>query len=213
MFQEGNMQFQNIQTIGTSIRDPYYDVHYARYGLKYSRTNAYLNPGVYGTLLADEKPSYGDYSALLAPLSAGIVSEIDFSKSYLDKNLDPVAGLFTQKTFFGKASIESLLADMSLRYDMMNKNITALDYQICYLDSEIMQLPPFQMGLFKDFDRTKTALEGKLMDLESEKMREKTTAWKDINRVKSDLMECLGEYASAQGSKTFLNTAQGDQNY
>ena len=209
------MQFQTIQSIGTSIRDPYYDVHYARYGPKYSHTNAYLNPGVYGAgaLLANEKPSYGDYNALLAPLCAGMVSGIDFSKSYLDKNLDPVAGLFTQKTFFGKARIEDLLADMSVRYDMMNRNLTALDYQICYLDSEIMQLPPFQIGISKDLDRIKTALEAKIIDLESEKMKNRIDSWRDICKAKSDLMECLGEYAAAQGSKAFLDTTQGGQNY
>ena len=204
------MQFQNALSTETHTayyrnRDPYTQLQ--KLGSKY------LNPGVYGTPSTYERGGGGAYYALLAPLSAGIVSGIDFNKPYLNKDLDMITGMFTERAFLETARIESLLGDMTLRYDLMNRNIKTLDYQICYVDSQIFQLPESQLGFFKDIDRTKLTLESTAMELEQQKLKEKTSAWKDISRLKSDLMECLKEYSAAQGSKAFLNTEQGGKNY
>jgi len=157
--------------------------------------------------------SYGDYNAFAGAFMRrhGLWNRLQ----QIIPGQEPGSSCRTihSKDLFGKARIEDLLADMSVRYDMMNRNLTALDYQICYLDSEIMQLPPFQIGISKDLDRIKTALEAKIIDLESEKMKNRIDSWRDICKAKSDLMECLGEYTAAQGSKAFLDTTQGGQNY
>ena len=189
----------------------------ARYGHRgpgldppYSRT--YLAPqgyrvaGGYGTSLT------GSYCRFLAPLNAGMISEIDFSRPYLNKGLDPVTGMFSQKAFFDKARIEDLLTDMCLRYDLMTRHIATLDDQVCGVNSEIMQLPDIQIGLWKDVDKVRTALEARAMDLEQEKMREEVTAWKDIIGLKTDLDETLRNYSTAGASSAFLTMGQGGNN-
>ena len=204
------MQFQNTFSRNTHLA---YYRDKDRYTQIQRRGNEYLNPGVYGAPSAYERGGGGAYDVLLAPLSAGIVSEIDFNKPYLNKDLDMITGMFTEKAFFETARIESFLDDMTLRYDLMHRNIKTLDYQICYVHSQIFQLPYAQLGLFKDLDRTRLTLETTAMELEQQKLKEKTSAWKDISKLKSDLMECLQEYSAAQGSKAFLNTEQGGENY
>lgn len=190
--------------------------HYnARYNPMYARQSPYLNRCAYvipvGYRKVGREPENASY--LLAPLSTGIVSEIDFSRPYLNKDMDPVTGLFESKTFFGKARIESVLNEMGTRYKLMNENLRGLDYQICEADSMIDRLPPHAPGMSKDLDRTRTALEDSVRRLEQEKMREKVTAWKDISRLKSDLHDVMEQYTSAQASGAFLSDYKGGQNY
>lgn len=184
----------------------------ARYGRAYAPSQGYLSGKEVCPLASSGTATTGSYGAFLAPLSAGIVSDMDFSRSYLDTNLDPVVGMFAGKAAFDKAGVEGTLADMGLRYYLMNQNITGLDCQICRTYSEILQLPDFRMGWNKDLDRIRTTLEAKITDLEQEKMRERVTAWRDINRARTDLMERLQEYAATQASQTFLGP-RGDQNH
>jgi hypothetical protein len=102
---------------------------------------------------------------------------------------------------------------MTSRYEMMNRAILTLDYQICAVDSEIMQLPYFQIGLNKDLDRIRTTLEAKAMDFEQQKMEERVASWKDITRLKTDLLEVLKDYVATQASSSFLNSAGGEKHY
>ena len=155
----------------------------------------------------------GSVDAIFAPLLEKMVSYIDFSTPYLNKDLDPITGMFSQKTHFGRAVIEDVIADMALRYEMMNRAILTLDYQICAVDSEIMQLPYFQIGVNKDLDRLKTTLEAKTMDFEQQKMEERVSSWKDITRLKTDLFEVLKDHAGTQASSAFLNGAGGEKHY
>ena len=197
------MQFQNptaLDTIGHN-----YNV---KYNPLYGLTSPYLTSRTYAA--ATSRASYGH---LFAPLAAGMISDIDFTRPYLNKDLDPITGMFAHKSLFSKARIEGLVADMAVRYDMMRRNITALDYKVCEVDSRLMQLPPFQIEWGKDLDRTRTALEQTVIDLEREKMRERTTAWRDINRVRSELMESLAEYSGAHGAAAFLDSYGGGLDY
>ncbi|MBI3987778.1 MAG: hypothetical protein HY343_12705 [Lentisphaerae bacterium] len=151
--------------------------------------------------------------AIFAPLLESMVGYIDFSRQYLNKDLDPITGMFKEKAHFGRAVIEDVMADMALRYKMMNRAILTLDYQICAVDSEIMQLPYFQIGFNKDLDRLKTTLEAKTMDFEQQKMEERVAGWKDITRLKTDLMEVLKDYVATQASSLFLNNTGGGKHY
>jgi hypothetical protein len=151
--------------------------------------------------------------AIFAPLLESMVGYIDFSNPYLNKDLDPITGMFKEKAHFGRAVIEDVIADMTLRYEMMNRAILTLDYQICAVDSEIMQLPYFQIGLNKDLDRIRTTLEAKAMDFEQQKMEERVASWKDITRLKTDLLEVLKDYVATQASSSFLNSAEGGKHY
>ena len=157
--------------------------------------------------------SYLATSPLFAPLLDSMVGYIDFSPVGQPENRDPIVGMFREKTHFGRAVIEDVLTDMSTRYDMMNRAVQTLDYQICAVDSAILQLPYFQAGIDKDLDKLKMTLEAKAMDFEQQKMEERVDGWKDITRLKTDLFEVLKEYAGNQASSSFLNTDGGGTHY
>ena len=152
-------------------------------------------------------------ASLFAPLLGKIVADVDFSRSYLNKGLDPISGMFHEKAHFGRSVIEDVVTDMALRYEMMNRAITTLENQICAVDSEVMQLPYFQLGFNKDLDRLKTTLEAKAMDFEQQKLEERVSGWKDITRLKTDLFEVLKDYVATQASSSFLNATGGEKHY
>ncbi|MCG2661322.1 MAG: hypothetical protein L6437_13880 [Kiritimatiellae bacterium] len=151
--------------------------------------------------------------AIFAPLLESMVGYIDFSRPYLNKDLDPITGMFKEKAHFGRAVIEDVITDMALRYKMMNRAILTLDYQICAVDSEIMELPNFQIGFSKDLDKLKTALEKTVMDMDQQKHEERIAGWKDITRLKTDLLEVLKDYVATQASASFLNNTGGGKHY
>ncbi|OVE73914.1 hypothetical protein BVX94_02240 [bacterium B17] len=184
-----------------------------RYNPMYAAQSTYLHRAAYIMPTGYKTTPKQAENALLAPLCDSMVSEIDFKPPYLNKDMDPITGLFDGKALFGKTRIQSFLHDMDHRYKLMNDNIRTLDYKICEIDSMIEQLAPHGFGLSKDMDRTRTSLESEVISLEAQKMREKTTAWKDVNRIKSDLLDGLQEYSSAQNSGSFLNNNQGDENH
>lgn len=163
--------------------------------------------------LNDQTSLLGHETPFLAPLCEKMLSGIDFSDSYLSKGIDEVGRLFEEKSFFGKARIESILGDMSERYSLLQNNVSTLDYQICRVDSLVMQLPIFALGLSKDLDKIRTSLESEVMGIEQLKMKEQTSCWKDVSRLKSDLLEAINEHSSAQTSEFFLNKPEGGQNY
>ena len=187
--------------------------YYARYSVSDRPARAHLNPGVYGVKVTyRHEPAQELGDPLLAPLCSGLVSQIDLSQSYLDRTLDPVAAMVAQRTTLGKARIESVVDDMRGRYDLMRRNLGALDHQICYLDSQVLQLPDFRIGLVKDLDKTRTALEAKVLDLEQEKMRQEVSAWKDISRLKEELFTSLDQYSGASASAHLVQSYAGESN-
>lgn len=197
------------QTSNPSIDIRYYNSYYFPV---YSLKGTYLWPKGYYAPLHYKRPVRAGYGALLAPLVAGIVERIDLGPSYLDKNLDPILGMFREKSQFAKAGIESALHEIWSRYDLMKNSIEQIDYAICKTDTKCMELPDFILGINKDWDRVRTSLEADVLRLESQKRDEQTVAWKDITRIKSDLFETLESYLTAQSSSSFLNY-QGGQNY
>jgi chorismate mutase len=190
------MQFTNpyhwLQSTQPDYRNEYYQTRRARLA-SYS-----LVPPITAT------PAVPEIDSLLAPLCAGIVGGIDLGASYLDPTPDPVARLFGERSHMDKARIQSVLDDMHCRYDIMQEHLHALDYEICRLDTRLMELPHLRLGAHKEIDKIKATLETRVLDLQLEKMRERVSAWRDISGVKSDLLEALGEYTAARGSNAFL---------
>ena len=171
------------------------------YRRSHGKSESYVIPG----------GEMGNATSIFAPLLEKMVGYIDFSKPYLNKDMDPITGMFKEKAHFGRAVIEDVIADMALRYEMMNRAILTLDYQICAVDSELMQIPYFQIGVNKDIDRLRTTLEAKAMDFEQQKMEERVASWKDITRLKTNLLEVLKDYVATQASASFLNPAGGEK--
>ena len=204
------MEFQNTTYVADLVKAAHYNRHYNPvYALRKCDlyTSGYVAcQGIQATL----RESYLG-SDVLAPISAKLVADIDFSQPYLNRDMDPVSGLFAGKTLFGKAGVENALCDIAARYKLMNDNIRGLDYQICAVDSRIDQLPTIGFGFSKDLDRTRVGLEDSVRRLEQEQMKERVSAWKDITRMKSDLMESLQQYTAGKASSSMLNT--GDQNH
>ena len=188
---------------------PWYQTDYGHYKPREQRYAA--SQPLYGKDSVTEQ-AQNEYLQL-PPLCADLVYGIDLGKSYLDKNLDPVAGLVLRRTSLEKARLENLLYDLNARYEMLNQNTEALDYQICAVHSEIMQLPDIRIGMFKDLDKIRTNLEAKAIDLEQEKMREKSIAWKDIHAVKTELLESISQYSTSGVSAALISTKGSDQNY
>ena len=198
------MQFTN-ELEWLRATQPYYRNQYAPYvGPRY-RYKALSPPIVNSGISPQEDRPY----APVSPLCGALLDEVDLTKSYLDRNIDPVVGLLSRRHQLEKARIEVVTDDLRRRYDIMDTNLKTLDYQICAVHSEIMQLPEMELGINKDLDRTRTSLEAKAMDLEQEKMREEQTGWKEMHALKVELLESLQRYATTGMSSNMLSDEEG----
>jgi len=52
-----------------------------------------------------------------------------------------------------------------------------------------------------------------VMDMDQQKHEERIAGWKDITRLKTDLLEVLKDYVATQASASFLNNTGGGKHY
>ena len=150
-------------------------------------------PATTGTYLsADPKYVYRylipekDLSSPYAP-----VQETTVNESGLDGLLEHRKELLHQK-------IGLLTVEIFRRYALEKDNLYGIDQDQCSFRTLIYQLGDHY------FDRRRIELEGRIIDLEQEKRREKTSTFRDIWFLKKELRETLLETLEERQKEAFF---------
>ena len=163
--------------------------------------SSYLNPPAasYSNFLSPEpSESYIDRSLLddhskPASLHEILTSEPQ-SSLFFSPAPDPLAEFMAVKKRFLASSIEDVLGLLDERRRLKEDNLYRIDYDSCIATSRLYQLDNWQIGLFPNVDKIKTAIHKELVAFEREKRMEEVGAWRDMARLRGELREIIGEY-------------------
>ena len=115
---------------------------------------------------------------------------------FLEQKLLPrtqitASGILNEKVILYKASLVQLVSLIYQRKYLEAKNAAEIDRDICKL-----RTLEHQLDLFKVYgpDKRRITLEGMISNLEREKRSGRVGCWRDIVKLKKDLMEALREY-------------------
>lgn len=134
-------------------------------------------------------------------------------ESYLstDYNIDPahneddILGSFLNSK---KESLvetgKSILDQIYDRIDLKYKNLYELDQRICRAGSIICQLDVFELGTNLIADKRKAIIERELIGFEREKRFEQVACWRDISRLKSQLVEIKQQLDSQKSREKLI---------
>lgn len=111
---------------------------------------------------------------------------------------DPAEGILGEKSDLAKMTVGSLVYQIVHREQIKQDNLTSILYQEVDIDGQIMRLQDMSPDYIGSAgDKLKASFEMELLRLQQQKRAEEIECWRDISRIKQNLMEQLGGYREA----------------
>jgi hypothetical protein len=107
---------------------------------------------------------------------------------------DPLERFMSARKRFLGHSVQDMLELVYERETLKYENILRMIYESAHIGSHLLELGDWQVGAFKDIDKTRSQLEKEIANLEKERRMEEVSCWRDITRLKSELRETLKEF-------------------
>lgn len=108
---------------------------------------------------------------------------------------DPARAILGEKTDLGRMSVGSLVYQIIERQQIKEENLARILNQEVEIDSQLMRLsatdPDYVGG---SIDRMQSGLSSELTRLEQQKRMEEVECWRDVSRLKEQLVEALSMY-------------------
>ena len=112
-----------------------------------------------------------------------------------NRNTDLLSSFLSDKLAIIEASIRQVMSHISEREQLRDQMLAEIDLQSAAAKSLLMRISPYEGAPFTIGDpRRRSSIEKELADLEGEKRRETTSAWKDIAALQKELRELQREY-------------------
>ena len=117
-------------------------------------------------------------------------------RSFLqNKDADLLSSFLSDKLAIIEASIRQVMSHIAEREQLRDQMLAEIDLQSAAAKSLLMRISPYEGAPFTIGDpRRRSSIEKELSDLEGEKRRETTSAWKDIAALQKELRELQREY-------------------
>jgi hypothetical protein len=136
-----------------------------------------------------------NYSFSLFPYQA--------SESYVNEGNLPIAGGLEEKlaskdpldSFLGSKkeslteSAKAIVGQIYERLSIRDLNFYEIDWRISRANSVIDTLDVFELGALEVVDKRKANFQKEIIDFEQEKRFERVACWRDVSRLKTELME------------------------
>lgn len=119
--------------------------------------------------------------------------------SYIGPGLDELLG---QRKEIIHSQIKLIASEIYQRYELKNDNLYKINLDQCTLKNLIYMIGD------EPLDRRRIELEGKILDLEQEKRREKAGYFRDILFLKKDLRESLIENIEEEQKAIFFTSKE-----
>ena len=132
--------------------------------------------------------------SILKKNSSEIATATD--RSFLqNKDADLLSSFLSDKLAIIEASIRQVMSHIAEREQLRDQMLAEIDLQSAAAKSLLMRISPYEGAPFTIGDpRRRSSIEKELSDLEGEKRRETTSAWKDIAALQKELRELQREY-------------------
>jgi len=137
--------------------------------------------------------------------------------SHIDALVEGVSGsqqtdplerfMSARKRFLGR-SVQDILGLIYERESIKYENDHRILYESAQVGSHLLNLGDWNIGTFKDIDKTRSQLEKEIANLEKERRMEEVSCWRDITRLKSELRETLKEFNHEKDKEGFLSAYQ-----
>ena len=120
---------------------------------------------------------------------------------------DPLQDFLTVKKSVLSSSAEDILGLIYERNSLKYENLRRITYESVHWGSQLRELGDWNVGVFKDIDKTRGAIEKEIAGLERERRMEEINCWRDITRLKGELRETMQDFNMEKRKEQFFTPA------
>lgn len=120
---------------------------------------------------------------------------------------DPLQDFLTVKKRVLGSSAEDILGLIYQRQSLKYENLTRITYESAHWGSQLRELGDWNIGVFKDIDKTRGSIEKEIAGLERERRMEEINCWRDITRLKGELRETMQDFNMEKRKEQFFTPA------